>query len=104
MHLVMLYECEGGLSLDKKFLEDIADGKFKAERKLALINDFDYKELTDAYKNNFDLKLYRSYLNDGDEENSYDYMQKYGKSIPKHDTLTFDNKKEFDEYLEERNL
>lgn len=95
MNTIITYEYNGALSLDKEYLEGLADGG-RVELVYAVVSEEAAIELVKRYENNtFNFDIYNGYLEDGNEDAASEYFEKYSKCLNISDfdikTFTFQN-------------
>ena len=77
-----VYECNGSLSLDKKYLEGLADGKGEVTRYEPTLSADLMDELIDLDKNTFNESHYQELLEDGKTWEANAYWEQHHKCIP----------------------
>lgn len=90
MQTIMTYEYNGALSLDRTFLEGIANGG-KVEVVYAVVSVEAILELGKRSHNIFNFDIYNKYLEDGNDDAAYVYFEDNAKclNISNFDIKTF---------------
>ena len=80
--IITVWECLGDVSLDRKFLEDVVDGKSVAEEVQIETDKQTYRYLKELASRTFDNQEYQTFLNSCKWDEAFEYMRKYGKGLP----------------------
>lgn len=81
MKNIKAYECNGSISLDKHYLENLADGKSEVKEGYFTLCLSDIERLKEANDNLFSFSLYNGYLENGEEEAAALYFENHARCI-----------------------
>nr|WP_173026364.1 hypothetical protein [Aeromonas sp. Ne-1] len=106
-NIISAFLCEGNISLDKEYLEQLADGKFTVQPIYCLMKNESIKELIRVNNNSFDFLTYHGYLENCQDDEADTYFRNNAKciSVESHNVKIATNMNELVElYKEEREL
>lgn len=79
--IIEAYEFNGGLSLDREYLEGLANRKVDVKKVQAELDQEAFQELTDASTNTFDFAVYNQLREDDNQLEADKYFEENAKCL-----------------------